>query len=100
PGDTLEIRTNYYFPGNFGTIYRARYVDNIPTNTEFIDDSLRLITNEGLTHRRYTINTNDDPANYKASPLANEYNIRINIGRNNTATTPKDRTEHAAIGTD
>lgn len=99
PGDTLEIRTNYYFPGNFGTIYRARYVDNIPTNTEFIDDALRLITNEGLTHRTYTLNINDDAANYKASPLANEYNIRINIGRNTTATIPTNNTANASPGT-
>lgn len=98
PGDTLEIRTNYHFPGAFGTIYRARYVDNIPTNTEFIDDSLRLITNEGLTHRRYTVNLNDDPANYKAVPAANEYHIRMNIGRNNTATTPANNTQNASDG--
>src|SRR5690606_32486196 len=83
PGDTLEIRTNYYFTS---TIYRARYVDNIPTNTEFIDDSLRLITNEGLTYKNYTLAAGDDPATYNASPGPGEYNIRINIGRENTAT--------------
>ncbi len=83
PGDTLEIRTNYYFTS---TIHRARYVDNIPTNTEFIDDSLRLITNEGLTYKNYTLAAGDDPATYNASPGLGEYNIRINIGRENTAT--------------
>ena len=54
PGDTLEIRTNIWFPNayNSNNIYFARYVDNVPANTAFADDSLRLITNEGLLYKK------------------------------------------------
>lgn len=97
PGDTLEIRTNYWFPNGYngGNIYFVRYVDNVPTRTVYTDgpgDSLCLITNEGLTYQRSTKTVGDDRGNYKAVPPANEYNIRINIGTgsaapaNNTAT--------------
>jgi hypothetical protein len=96
PGDTLEIRANYYFPNGYNgnNIYYVRYVDNIPTNTTYIGDSLRLITNEGLTFRRYTNAADADPATYLAAPPAGQFNIRINIGEgataptNNSATTP------------
>ena len=96
PGDTLEIRTNYYFPNGFNgnNVYFVRYVDNIPTNTTYIGDSLRLITNEGLTFRHYTNAAGDDAATYLATPPAGQYNIRFNIGTgavapiNNTANTP------------
>lgn len=83
-GDTLEIRTNYFFPPNYnsGNIYYVRYVDNIPTNTTYagVGDALRLITNEGLLYKLWTNATGDDPACYKAVLGAGEYNIRMNIG--------------------
>ncbi len=51
PGDTLEIRTNFYVNGSYngtGFMYDVRYLDNIPTNTTILpNDSLRLMTNEG-----------------------------------------------------
>src|SRR5690242_13027940 len=76
PGDTLEIRTNYFLPGgyNAGNIYYVRYVDNIPSNTIYIDDSLRLITNEGVLYKRWTNAANDDAGTYVASPAAGSYN--------------------------
>jgi hypothetical protein len=82
PGDTLEIRTNYFFPSTYngGSIYWVRYVDNIPTNTTYIGDSLRLITNEGLTYKHWTNTPSNDPGTYIAAPAAGQYNIRINIG--------------------
>lgn len=82
PGDTLEIRTNYFFPSayNGGNIYWVRYVDNIPTNTTYIGDSIRLITNEGLTYKRWTNGAADDPGTYVGLPPVGQYNIRINIG--------------------
>src|ERR1700744_1135013 len=53
PGDTLEIRTNFYVNKTYngaGNIYKVRYLDNLPTNTTILpNDSLRLITNEGKT---------------------------------------------------
>jgi len=91
PGDTLEIRTNFYVNGSYngtGMMYDVRYLDNIPTNTTILpNDSLRLITNEGLTFRHYTYTTGDDAGSYVATPpLPGDYQVRINIGA--TPTTP------------
>jgi hypothetical protein len=91
PGDTLEIRTNFYVNGSYngtGMMYDVRYLDNIPTNTTILpNDSLRLETNEGLTFRHYTYAAGDDPGTYVATPpLPGDYQIRINIGT--TPTTP------------
>jgi hypothetical protein len=98
PGDTLEIRTNCYFPTNFNSnaIYRVRYIDNVPTKTTFCDDSLRLITNEGLTFKNWTLAGDTDPATYLATPPAGEYNVRINIGR--AATAPTNNTNSNVNG--
>src|ERR1700755_3531719 len=83
PGDTLEIRTNIWFPNayNANNIYFARYIDNVPVKTVFADDSLRLITNEGLLYKRWTLAAADDPGTYNAAPPAGEYNIKINLGK-------------------
>lgn len=103
PGDTLEIRTNIWFANGYNSnrIYRVRYVDNIPTNTVFIDDSIRLITNEGLTYKRWTLAAGDDPGTYNPSPATGQYNIKINIGRDATApsNTSNDRTGAGSIYT-
>jgi hypothetical protein len=85
PGDTLEIRTNFYVNGSYhgtGMMYDVRYLDNVPTNTTILpNDSLRLVTNEGLTFRHYTYANGDDPGTYVAAPpLPGDYQIRINIG--------------------
>jgi hypothetical protein len=91
PGDTLEIRTNFYVNGSYngtGMMYDTRYLDNVPTNTTILpNDSLRLVTNEGLTFRHYTYATGDDAGSYVAvPPLPGDYQIRINLGA--TPTTP------------
>jgi hypothetical protein len=91
PGDTLEIRTNFYVNGSYngtGMMYDVRYLDNIPTNTTILpNDSLRLITNEGVTFRHYTYAAGDDAGTYVAAPpLPGDYQVRINIGA--TPTTP------------
>lgn len=81
PGDILEIRMSIFLPS--GTIYSPRFVDNIPTNTTMLttpSDRLRIITNEGLPYKEYTLNSNDDPATFLASPPPGEYNIRMNLG--------------------
>lgn len=95
PGDSLEIRLNIWFPNGYNgnTVYYARYIDNVPTNTQFSDDSLRLITNEGLLYKRWTLSGASDPGTYNATPGTNEYNIKINLGR--TATTPSNTTNNA-----
>ncbi|HEV3327712.1 MAG TPA: hypothetical protein VG052_18980 [Puia sp.] len=95
PGDTLEIRTNFYVNKNYngtGMMYDVRYLDNIPTNTTILpNDSLRLITNEGKTFRRYTYATGDDAGSYVlAPPLPGDFQVRINIGATATITTGAD----------
>ncbi|NII23859.1 T9SS type A sorting domain-containing protein [Pseudoflavitalea sp. X16] len=97
-GDTLEIRANFFFPQNYNSniVYFVRYVDNIPTNTTYIGDSLRLITNEGLTYKRWTNAADTDPGTYLATPPAGQYNVRINIGR--TATNPANNTATSSTG--
>jgi hypothetical protein len=91
PGDTLEIRCNFYLKNTYdgsGTITKVRYYDNLPTHTAILpNDSLRLITNEGLTSRKYTYAAGDDAGDYVAvPPLPTDYQIRINMG--NAPTTP------------
>lgn len=85
PGDTLEIRTSLYFNSTYdgtGQVYALRYFDNIPTNTDTIaNDSLRLITNEGLTFRHYTEAPGDDAGSIVMVPVnPGDYQVRINMG--------------------
>ncbi len=103
PGDILEIRTNIWFPNNHNStngtaVYYARYVDNIPLNTTFVDDSLRLITNEGITYKKWTLAADADPGTYLASPGAS-YNIRINLGRYPSAPANTSSTSTTGAGT-
>jgi hypothetical protein len=93
PGDTLEIRTNFYVKNDYdgtGMMYKVRYFDNLPTFTDTVgNDSLRLITNEGLPFRAYTLAPGDDAGSFiKAPPLPTDYQIRINMGGAPTATNP------------
>lgn len=85
PGDTLEIRTNFYVNASYngGHIYFVRYLDDLPTNTVILpNDSLRLITNEGLTFRKYTYAPGDDAGTYSGPsvPPPGNFQIRINMG--------------------
>lgn len=82
PGDTLEIRMTINHV-NATTMSRVRFVDNLPSHTAMltgVDDSLRVITNEGLTYKRYSLLAGDDAGSYLATPPAGEYNIRMNLG--------------------
>jgi hypothetical protein len=81
PGDTLEIR--FTVNHTSGTMTNLRYVDDVPTNTAMLTgatDRIRIITNEGLAYKEYTLAGGDDAATYTASPGAGEYNIRMNVG--------------------
>jgi hypothetical protein len=81
-GDTLEIRMTIHHAAAT-TISNLRFVDSIPTNTTMLTgptDRLKVITNEGLTYKAYTMAGGDDPGTYLASPGAGEYNIRMNLG--------------------
>jgi hypothetical protein len=93
PGDTLEIRTNFYVKNTYdgaGNMYKVRYYDNLPTYTDTISSEfLRLITNEGLTSRQYTLAAGDDAGTFVKVPiLAADYQIRINMGGAPTSANP------------
>lgn len=84
-GDTLEIR--FTINHTSGSVSKLRYVDNVPFNTAMLTgttDSIRIITNEGLTYKKYTLASGDDAATYTASPGMGEYNIRLNLGLGGT----------------
>lgn len=101
PGDTLEIRMTIHHTND--TLYKPRYVDNIPSNTQIVespDANIRVITNEGLTYYSFTTQDLDDAATYKASPGAGEYNIRLNLGfAGSTTSAPADNSETSSTGT-
>jgi hypothetical protein len=85
PGDTLEIRTNFYVNKTFngsGWMYRVRYYDNLPTHTTIVPGwPLQTITNEGLVVNSYTQAPTDDAGSFVAVPsVAGDYQIRINLG--------------------
>lgn len=81
PGDTLEIRmTMHHTSGT--TMTNLRYVDNVPTNTAMLTgptDRIRIITNEGLSYKQYTLAAGDDAATYLATPPGGQFNIRMNL---------------------
>ncbi len=79
-GDTLEIRMTINNTG--GTFFNPRFVDNVPSNTQMltgIADSIRIITNEGLTYKKYSLAAGDDAGTYLAAPPAGQFNIRLNL---------------------
>jgi len=102
-GDTLEVRMTIHITA--GTAYRVRYLDNVPANTQMltgINDSIRMITNEGLTYKKYTLASGDDAATYIAAPPAGDYQIRLNLGFGtpvSAATTPGIPTNNSTTNT-
>jgi trimeric autotransporter adhesin len=110
-GDILEIRMTINHTS--GTMYGLRYVDNLPSHTAIANtapnDSIKIITNEGLRFRKYTLTAGDDAGTYLASPPAGQYNIRLNLGfgtsapgipANNTSTESTSATGTMVAGSD
>ncbi len=102
PGDTLEIRVNFYVNKSYngtGNMYLVRYYDSLPTNTAMLPAStLNLISNEGVVARAYTQASDADCGTYVANPgYAGGYQIRINMGSG--ATTPSGAGSMATINT-
>ena len=90
PGDSLEIRVNFYINKNYngtGKMYKVRYYDSVPSNTAMKGtDSLDLISNEGLIMRHYSQTSDSDPGTYNpAAGYAGAYQIRINLGAGTSA---------------
>lgn len=81
-GDTIEVRALAKInSGN--TVYRFFYIDSIRTGTQYVPNSIRIITNEGINFNGpFTDADNDDAAVYDVSPTPR---IRINIGTGATA---------------
>lgn len=81
-GDVLEIRMTINHTS--GTFSRLRFVDNLPTYTDIASsaphDSIKVITNEGLTYKKYQLTAINDAASYVASPVGLQYQIRLNLG--------------------
>ena len=91
PGDTLEIRSVIAVGGGL-TINQVRYNDTIDNNFTYLTNTLKILTNEGLTFRAYTDLTSDDKAMYNAVAK----NLRINLG--STATNALTTGNAAASG--
>ncbi|HZH66541.1 MAG TPA: T9SS type A sorting domain-containing protein [Flavisolibacter sp.] len=82
-GDTLEIRMTINHKSTAGIIYSPRFVDNVPVKTTMLTgtgDRIRIITNEGLPYKEYTLGADGDAGRYNPSPGGTEYNIRLNVG--------------------
>ncbi len=83
PGDTLEIRVNFYVNKayNGGKMYTVRYYDSLPTHTSILAGSgLTLISNEGLILNSYTQASDADAGTYGNPAYPSGYQIRINMG--------------------
>ena len=75
-GDTIEIHALVKVNATTNNFY---YIDTIPTGTQFVAGSLKLVTNEGILYAGsgpYTDATNDDRGVYDATIPG----IRVNIG--------------------
>jgi trimeric autotransporter adhesin len=73
PGDVLEIRAIYVVKG--GTTTLASFKDTVPTNTTYVANTLRILTNEAQLYKQWTDATDADPAQIVAGSF-----ISINLG--------------------
>lgn len=94
PGDTLQIRVNFYVnkaynsANSAGAMYKVRYLDSIPTNTTILpNSSLMLVSNEGLVLNSYTLAADGDAGTYAATNTYGGYQIRMNLGSGAAAPT-------------
>ncbi len=75
-GDTIEVHALAKVNATTNNFY---YIDTIRTGTKYIDNSLKMMTNEGVLFSGsgpFTNTTNDDPGVYDASIPG----VRLNIG--------------------
>lgn len=75
-GDTIEVRALVKVEVATPNFY---YIDTIRPGTQYVNNSLRVITNEGLTFRGpFTNADNDDPGVYDVS--GGNPRLRVNLG--------------------
>jgi hypothetical protein len=75
-GDVIEVHALVKVNAATNNFY---YVDTIPTGTQYVSNSLKLVTNEGLLYTGsgpYTDVSNDDAGAYNSAIPA----VRVNIG--------------------
>ncbi len=85
PGDIIEIRVTIAVMPQSGTrtiIDRVSVNDVVPANTTYINGSMRVTTNEGITYKGPFTEANDGDAGTKSGN-----NILINLGRHANGTT-------------
>ena len=74
-GDIIEVHALLRVNSLTNSIY---YIDSIPTGTQYVSNSLKIVTNEGLTFRGpYTDASGDDLGLYVSATTPR---IRVNIG--------------------
>lgn len=85
PGDIIEIRVTIAVMPQSGTrtiVDRVSVRDVVPANTTYINGSMRVTTNEGITYKGPFTEANDADAGTKTGN-----NILINLGRYANGTT-------------
>ncbi len=75
PGDTIEVRALGYVD-NGASISRFRFIDTIRTGTQYIPNSLKMVSNEGISYLTFTDASNDDGGVYDAAAPG----VRVNVG--------------------
>ncbi len=73
PNDVLEIRAIYVVKGGQTTF--STFLDTVPTNTTYVANTLRILTNEGQLYKQWTDAADTDPAFITAGSF-----ITINLG--------------------
>lgn len=77
-GDIIEVHALVKVDATTNNFY---YIDTIPTGTEYIDNSLRIVTNEGLTFKGpYTSGTNDDEGVYATTNSIPRLRVNLGVG--------------------
>lgn len=82
-GDTLEIRASLVIKS--GTYDSCRYQDLVPTGTNFIPGTIRVLTNEGKIYKQFTDAYGDDPGWIAGSTIT----IHLGFSSTNPATAYK-----------
>ena len=77
-GDTIEIRALIKVEITTPNLY---FIDTIRPGTKYIDNSLKVITNEGLTFRgHFTNSDNDDQGVYDITGMLPRLRINLGVG--------------------
>ncbi|MEO6314161.1 MAG: T9SS type A sorting domain-containing protein [Chitinophagaceae bacterium] len=77
PGDELEIRGTFAVSAN--AAYFCAFSDNVPANTTYVPNTLRVLTNEGKIYQQFTDAAADDAGTIALGA------VTINLGSGATA---------------